>query len=50
MSGMSKKLTNKFSFLLICFILLFYSKSQSSEKVDELKIHKWIENIPILSI
>ena len=50
MSGMSKKLTNKFSFLLICFILLFYSTSQSSEKVDELKIQKWIENIPILSI
>ena len=50
MSGMSKKLTNKFSLLLICFILLFYSTSQSSEKVDELKIQKWIENIPILSI
>ena len=46
---MSKNLTNKFSFLLICFILLFYSTSQSSEKVDELKIQKWIENIPILS-
>ena len=50
MSRLSKKLTNKFSFLLICFILLFYSTSQSSEKVDELKIQKWIENIPILSI
>ena len=50
MSGMSKKLTNKFSFFLLCFILSFYSTSQSSEKVDELKIQKWIENIPILSI
>ena len=47
---MSKKLINKFSLLLICFILLFYSTSQSSEKVDEPKIQKWIENIPILSI
>ena len=47
---MSKKLTNKFSFFLICFILLFKSKNKSSEKFDELKIQKWIENIPILSI
>ena len=50
MSGMSKKLNNKFSFILICFISLFYSASQSSEKVDKLKIQNWIENIPILSI
>ena len=50
MSRMSKKLTNKLSFLLICFILLFYNTSKSSEKVDNFKIHNWVENIPILSI
>ena len=50
MSRMSKKLTNKLSFLLICFILLFYNTSKSSEKFDNFKIHNWVENIPILSI
>ena len=43
---MSKKLTNKFSFVLLCFILSFYSTSQSA---DNFKIQNWIENIPILS-
>ena len=46
MSRMSKKLVNKFSFFLLCFILLFYSRSQSA---DNFKIQNWIENIPILS-
>ena len=46
---MSKKLTNKFSFALLCFILLFYSTSQSADNMDNFKIQNWIENIPILS-
>ena len=46
---MSKKLTNKFSFFLLCFILSFYSTSQSADNVDNFKIQNWIENIPILS-
>ena len=49
MSRMSKKLTNKFSFFLLCFILSFYSTSQSADNIDNLKIQNWIENIPILS-
>ena len=49
MSRMSKKLTNKFSFFLLCFILSFHSTSQSAENIDNLKIQNWIENIPILS-
>ena len=49
MSRMSKKLTNKFSFFLLCFILLFYSTSQSADNIDNFKIQNWIENIPILS-
>ena len=49
MSRMSKKLTNKFSFVLLCFILSFYSTSQSADNIDNLKIQNWIENIPILS-
>ena len=49
MSTMSKKLTNKFSFFLLCFILLFYSTSQSADYNDNFKIQNWIENIPILS-
>ena len=49
MSRMSKKLTNKFSFVLLCFILSFYSTSQSAENIDKFKIQNWIENIPILS-
>ena len=49
MPRMSKKLTNKFSFFLLCFILTFYSTSQSADNTDNLKIQNWIENIPILS-
>ena len=49
MSRMSKKLTNKFSFVLLCFILSFYSTSQSADNIDNFKIQNWIESIPILS-
>ncbi len=49
MSRMSKKLTNKFSFVLLCFIFLFYSTSQSANNIDDIKIQNWIENVPILS-
>ena len=45
---MSKKLINKFSFFLLCFILSFYSTSQSADNIDNVKIQNWIENIPIL--
>ena len=46
---MSKKLTNKFSFFLLFYLLLFYSTSQSADNIDNFKIQNWIENIPILS-
>ena len=49
MSRMSKKLTNKFSFFLLCFILSYYSTSQSADNIDNFKVQNWIENIPILS-
>ena len=49
MSRMSKKLTNKLSFFWLCFILSFYSASQSADNIDNSKIQNWIENIPILS-
>ena len=49
MPRMSKKLTNKFGFVLLCFILSFYSTSQSADYIDNFKIQNWIENIPILS-
>ena len=49
MSRTSKKLINKFSFFLLCFILSFYSTSQSADNIDNFKIQNWIENIPILS-
>ena len=49
MSRMSKKLTNKFSFVLLCFISSFYSSSQSADNIDNFKFQNWIENIPILS-
>ena len=49
MSRMSKKLINKFSFFLLCFILSFYSTSQSANDIYNFKIQNWIENIPILS-
>ena len=49
MSRMSKKLTNKFSFFLLYFILSFYSTSQSADNINNFEIQSWIENIPILS-
>ena len=49
MSRMPKKLTNKFSFFLLCFILSSYSTSQSADNIDNFKIQNWIENIPMLS-
>ena len=48
MSRLSKKLINKLTIFLLCFIFAFYSTSQSSEKVEDLKIKDWIEDIPIL--
>ena len=49
MSRMSKKLNNKLSFFLLCFILSFNSISRSEDNIDNFKIQTWIENIPILS-
>ena len=49
MSRMSKKLINKFTFILLCLILSFYSTSQSADNIYNFKIQNWIENIPILS-
>ena len=49
MSRVSKKLTNKFSLVLLCFILSFSSISESADNIDNFKIQNWIENIPILS-
>ena len=49
MSRMSKKLTNKFSFVLLCFISSFYSSSQFADNIDNFKFQNRIENIPILS-
>ena len=49
MPRMSKKLINKFSFFSLYFILSFYSTGQSADNIDDFKIQKWIENIPILS-
>ena len=49
MSRMSKKLTSRFSFFLLCFIVSFFSTSQSADNIDNFKIQNWIENIPILS-
>ena len=46
---MSKKLTNKFSLVLLFFILSFYSTSQSADNIDNFKTQNRIENIPILS-
>ena len=34
---------------MLCFILSFYSTSQSADNTDNFKIQNWIENIPILS-
>ena len=49
MSRMSKNLTYKFTFFLLCFILSYYSTSQSADNIVNFKIQNWIENIPILS-
>ena len=49
MSRMSKKLTNKLSFFLVCFVFSYHSASQSADNIDNSKIQNWIENIPILS-
>ena len=49
MSRMSKKITNKFSIVFLCFILSFYSTGQSKDNIDNFIIQTWIENIPILS-
>ena len=46
---MSKKLLNKFSFVLLCFISSFCSSSQFADNIDNFKFQNWIENIPILS-
>ena len=46
---MSKKLTNKLSFFLVCFVFSYHSASQSADNIDNSKIQNWIENIPILS-
>ena len=46
---MSKTLTNKLGFFLLCFVFSFYSISQSADNIDNSKIQNWIENIPILS-
>ena len=49
MSRMSKKITNKFSIVFLCFILSFYSTGQSKDNIDNFIIQTWIENVPILS-
>ena len=46
MSSMSKKLINIFYFLLLCFVLLFYSISKSYAKADNFKNQNFIEEIP----
>ena len=46
---MPKKLINKSFFFLLSFILSLYLTSQSYGKVENFKIHNWIEDIPILT-
>ena len=46
MSSMSKKLISNFYFLLLCFVLLFYSISKSHAKADNFKNQNFIEEIP----
>ena len=46
MSSMSKKLISNFCFLLLCFVLLFYSISKSYAKADNFKNQNFIEEIP----
>ena len=43
---MSKKLISNFYFLLLCFVLLFYSISKSYAKADNFKNQNFIEEIP----
>lgn len=49
MSSMSKIITNKLSFFLLCLIFFIPSISQSSQKLDNFKNYNWIEDIPFLS-
>ena len=46
MSSMSKKLISNFCYLLLCFVLLFYSISKSYAKADNFKNQNFIEEIP----
>ena len=46
MSSMSKKLISNFYYLLLCFVLLFYSISKSYAKADNFKNQNFIEEIP----
>ena len=46
MSSMSKKLISNFYFLLLCFVLLFFSISKSYAKADNFKNQNFIEEIP----
>ena len=46
MSSMSKKLISNFYFLLLCFVLLFFSISKSYAKEDNFKNQNFIEEIP----
>ena len=46
MSSMSKKLISNFYFLLLCFVLLFCSISESYAKADNFKNQNFIEEIP----
>ena len=46
MSSMSKKLISSLYFLLLCFVLLFYSISKSYAKADNFKNQNFIEEIP----
>ena len=48
MSSMSKNLISNFYFLLLCFVVLFYSISKSSEKIDKFENQNLIEDIPFL--
>ena len=43
---MSKKLISNFYFLLLCFVLLFCSISESYAKADNFKKQNFIEEIP----
>ena len=49
MSSMSKIITNKLNFFLLCLIFFIPSISQSSQKLENFKNYNWIEDIPFLS-